>query len=89
MRSAYPYSIPPVACPAKDMSQKLNPWRVLEFFRVEALLRSQKVMDLYKDNGTDEQFRSLYKVEKGWEVLRGAHHVYLSLDDPGADTAKG
>jgi hypothetical protein len=39
------------------MAQKLDPWRVLEFFRVEALLRNQKVMDLYKDKGTDEQFR--------------------------------
>jgi len=43
----YPYKILPVVCPTQTDAEALDPWFVLEFFRVEALLRSNKVTKLY------------------------------------------
>jgi len=82
---SYPYSIPPVDCPDPEDLKKLDPWDVLEFFRIEALLRSQRVMKLYKqsyaswnkkDLHTDELLTT-YGVWGGWQVLEGTHHYFL------------
>ena len=41
----YPYNLDLVEDP--EAIRKLDPWHVLEFFRREALLRSQRVQHLY------------------------------------------
>ncbi len=43
-----PYKIQPAVCPSKEAANELDPWVVQEFFRVEALLRSEIVMRLYQ-----------------------------------------
>ncbi len=83
----YPYEIPPIEY-LKDRNPKnLNPWDVQELFRVEALLRSKTVMDLYRQSFSSSQKRSQltdslyvhYSVFPGWWVLKGRHH-YLMRD---------
>ncbi len=77
----YPYIIPDIQCPASETVTQLDPWYVLEFFRIEALLRSKTVMDLYQktfkswnrlDHNTDT-FMATYKVVGGWKVFEGVH----------------
>lgn len=43
----YSYEIPPIPSLSPDVIKRLDPWAVLEFFRIEALLRSDKIKDLY------------------------------------------
>ena len=43
-----PYKIPPVTCPSDQDLQRLDSWRTLEFFRIEALLRSERIWALWK-----------------------------------------
>lgn len=45
--SPYPYNVLPAMCPSEKDAEILDPWFILEFFRVEALLRSKRVMKLY------------------------------------------
>ena len=54
----YPYDIPPPPKP-EQISKALNKrdlWNALEFFRIEALLRSQSAWDLYR-NASQRAFR--------------------------------
>ena len=68
----YPYVIPRVECPPPEIIRKLNPWNVLEFFRIELLLRSRKVMAIYEELGdTIEGSGKLIEAYRfGWYVLR-------------------
>ena len=78
----YPYEIPSIEYLKERDPNILNPWDVQEFFRVEALLRSKTVMDLYRDTFSSPKKRiqptdSLYMrylVFPGWLVLKGHHH---------------
>ncbi|MDR4470335.1 MAG: hypothetical protein MRJ68_18895 [Nitrospira sp.] len=81
----YPYTIPQVICPDAATVKKLDPWFVLEFFRIEALLRSKTVMNLHrttfhswniKDNNTDT-FMAAYKVVGGWRALDREHQTFF------------
>lgn len=75
----YPYKIPPVDCPSQEILNQLTPWHVLEFLRVEALLRTSTVADIYKSNLTQkEKQRKLYSIYRiYWDVFEGWHHQYL------------
>jgi len=46
----YPYEIPPVISPDSTTAKKLDLWDILEFLRIEALLRSPRVTQFYKEN---------------------------------------
>ena len=62
---------------------------MLEFFRIEALLRSKTVIDLYRmthkrSNKKKNQTNTLmdtYKVVGGWRVLDGVHHRFFLHQD--------
>lgn len=58
----YLWDIPPVSPPDPDVEKKLDPWDILEFLRIEALLRSSLVMELYKKN--EDFFK---EVDRYWE----------------------
>lgn len=76
----YPYKILPVQCPTPVVLKQLNPWNVQEFFRVELLLRSRTLMDSYRTSPPSPENNLLLFWNHGvtWEVLKGAHHRYLS-----------
>jgi len=65
----------------------------LEFFRIEALLRSETIMNKYENDPTCEEECPLdfqYDVEFGWKILQGAHAILLLQDDkPHAYLAQG
>jgi hypothetical protein len=87
---AYPYSISEVICPPDHVIKKIDPWQALEFFRIEALLRSPAVHQLYREaqrhgkttsSGVkkDDFFLfSLYGIS--WGILKGEHHLLLRPD---------
>jgi len=81
----YPYEIPSIEYLKERDPKLLNPWFVQEFFRIEALLRSPKVMKLYtktysiskKRKSTTDCLYENYLVNPGWSALTGFHHAYL------------
>ena len=77
----YPYPILPVSCPNSEVLPQLDVWAVQEFFRIECLLRSEAVMNLYRTEGVTPQSQVLVLWEFGfpWSVFQGSHHIYLSL----------
>jgi hypothetical protein len=71
--------------PTGNDLKETDPWMALEFFRIEALLRAEKVWKLcekhlpsYKfgDASTDKLFLE-YGVVTGWQVLAQAHHFLI------------
>ena len=78
-RRRHPYRIPPVSCPDAATLKRLDPWHVQEFFRVELLLRSQPVMDLYRSEeiSPTSSMKLLLQYGFGWEVLGGAPYHCL------------
>jgi len=94
----YPYEIPSIEY-LKERGKNLDPWDVQEFFRIEALLRSEKVAKLYEqtfETGKSKTtFGNLefyvdfleknYKVSLGWRVLKGIHHNLILM----SETRKG
>lgn len=70
----YPYRIlmPKVD---KNALGSVSLWDALEFFRIEALLRSENVQSLYEENATGEILYEKYGFT--WGALAGEHHRYL------------
>jgi len=90
----YPYQIPPVEIFDPTTEGDLEQWEVLEFFRIEALLRSAEVMTLYQKKPPNpcpdstllsDSLWMNFAVPFGWNVLEGFHH--LSLIPGGMDKA--
>jgi len=90
----YPYQILPVEIFDPKTEGNLDQWEVLEFFRIEALLRSSEVMTLYKkkprkpcpdSTRISDSLLMNFAVPFGWNVLEGFHH--LSLIPGGMDKA--
>ncbi|MCH8041692.1 MAG: hypothetical protein IH977_15315 [Nitrospinae bacterium] len=77
----YPYEILPVPAELLEASslKNLDPWRILEFLRIEALLRSETVMNQYSEPGLQfgHWLRETYHVGVPTFVLGGSHHIYL------------
>lgn len=48
-KNPYPFKIPKIHRPPPELLNQLDPWAILEFFRVEALLRSKKIHQIYRD----------------------------------------
>jgi len=83
--SASPYSYRILPPPHLDKSAlaKLSPWAALEFFRIEAWLRSEEVQKLYSEGAG---WRELQKYQMTGDELQGRHHHYLTplrLEDSG------
>lgn len=80
-----PYPHPLLPLPALDMAmiKLLDPWNVWEVFRVEALLRSETVMQLFiaRPIGSPDESKELFsRYGIGWNVLQGSHHHYLEAE---------
>ena len=75
----YPYRIPLAKCPDPAAIKKLDQWNVQEFIRIELLLRSQTVMELYniEGSGSPNTVKLIREFGFRWNVLEGAHHNYL------------
>ncbi len=77
----YPYKIPPVPYPSEEAVKQLDPWDdILEFFRIEALLRSKKVHLLFKRKRRGQPGHDINLFQKfgfTWKVLKGEHHYRL------------
>lgn len=58
-----PYKILQATCPSEEAANQLDPWIVLEFFRVEALLRSEIVIRLYQKDKASGHLGHLKKEE--------------------------
>jgi len=84
---SYPYPIPQVKCPPDAILQKIDPWEALEFFLNEALLRSSKVHELYREAEataknhsnklSDYDFLLFDPHGITWTVITGEHHELL------------
>ncbi len=70
-----PYDIPPAPQLDPETLKKLDLWNALEFFRVEALLRSKSVWTLYQQ-ASRRKSKSVCPVERRgrWKLL--SSHVY-------------
>jgi len=74
----YPYTILPFPGDPNKISQS-NPLCVNIYFLGEALLRSPKAMDAYREGY--EHYRShLRKLGIGYDLLKGEHHFFLTMD---------
>jgi len=87
-RNSYPYRIPSLEHLKERLLKKLEPAKVQEFCRIEALLRSKKVANLYEETFLNKKPGNLqtdslylnYLVFPGWAVLNGCHHDFLTND---------
>ena len=72
----YPYTIPHATCPNPATMKKLDAWHVQEFFRIELLLRSRIVMEMYQpeDTALDSpgSLTLMLRYGFGWCVTRRA-----------------
>ena len=77
----YPYTIPHATCPNPATMKKLDAWHVQEFFRIELLLRSRIVMEMYQpeDTALDSpgSLTLMLRYGFGWYVLQGAPYHCL------------
>jgi len=94
--TSYPYKIPPLPTFFLQTLTHCGSWEALEFFRIEALLRSKKVMEVYRrtykkyiktNRTTDKLFASTtdklftdFAVHDGWKVLNGSHHKLICIE---------
>jgi len=89
--TSYPYTIPPLPTFFPQALTHNGSWEALEFFRIEALLRSKKVMEVYrrtykkdtKTNRTPDNLFMDFAVKDGWNVLNGSHHKLISIEPIG------
>ncbi|MDR4470396.1 MAG: hypothetical protein MRJ68_19220 [Nitrospira sp.] len=72
--SPYPYSI---QIPKIDQNsiKQLDLWAALEFFRIEALIRSKEVQRLYLEGASGETLYRRHGIL--WDMLEGWHHHLL------------
>ena len=85
-----PYTIPPVLPPDPATLKQVDSANILEFFRVEALLRSATVMALYEKAYKRDSAEKIDSADKSmelwarywitWDVLKGIHYRYLHLE---------
>lgn len=79
-KRTYPFIIPEVHCPPPETLEKLAPWGILEFFRVEALLRSKKIHQIYRRRKREAVDFKIMGPKYGFdfdEVLDEARHHNL------------
>lgn len=81
----FPYTHPLPTLPRlkEGLIKTLDPWNVWEVFRIEALLRSKTVMQLFsaRPAGSPEESKELLsRYGISWDVLEGAHHYYLEAE---------
>jgi len=91
-RQQYPYTIQPIplgGVPLKKVAKsaladsKLNPLQVEEFFRIEALLRSMEMMDLYRKHKAEADREVLaYRKAKGYVSFVMGNLLWKRFDIP-------
>lgn len=76
----YPYRIPEVKCPEVAVLKRLDPWHLLEFIRIEVLLRSSTVHRFFTQRKGSKNMEAQLFMKYGfmWSVLKGSHHRYLT-----------
>jgi hypothetical protein len=75
----YPYRILPAKPPAASIIKRLDPLAVIQFFRIEALLRSEGVMERYKRKQCEHNKLLWHEHSIIDDVLNGVHHRLLSV----------
>jgi len=84
--TGYPYPIAPIAYLKDKVLKHPNTPAVLEFFRIEALLRSKKVIEKYKTLTAKKDMKESEVARvcglPGNGVWQGVHHAYLLENDP-------
>lgn len=84
----YPYNIPAFYPPPKHVISKyLTPQVLLDFLKVEALLRSEEVNKAYK-SGKSPKARLLISYGISLDVLKGQHHAPFTLATEFSDFAR-
>jgi len=85
----YPYPVPGLSPLEPETVKHVNPWAVLEFLRIEALLRSKTVMELYRSEGPrlESGVKLMLRYRVNWSVLEGSHHRYLDAPSSSLETA--
>lgn len=79
-RNSYPYHIPSIEHLKDKELKDPSSNDVWEFFRIEALLRSKGLIDLYQETfgpGAKKDYREIikeYGILDRWEILKGSHH---------------
>lgn len=77
----YLWDIPPASFPEADKENELDPWNVLEFLRIEALLRSPQVMELFKRNSEyHEEMQKYLTLEESGQAIT-SYPSTLALKD--------
>lgn len=78
-RHPYPYPLPGLSPLEPEVVRNFNPWAVLEVLRIEALLRSKGVMELYRSEGPTpgSGLKLMLRYRVNWSVLEGSHYRYL------------
>lgn len=87
-----PYTLRPIPDLSSEVLEKVDPWEAMEFFRIEALLRSHTIWEKYRRwnnlspaeraDPYNDPLSVEYHVESGWKVLEGTHHRYLRAHEP-------
>jgi len=84
--TGYPYPIAPIAYLKNKALKHPNTPAVLEFFRIEALLRSEKVIEKYKTLTAKKDMKESEVAPQcglpGDGAWYGVHHAYLLEKDP-------
>lgn len=75
----YPYPLPELSPLDPQAVKNVTPWAVLEVLRIEALLRSKTVMELYRSEGPrlESSVKLMLRYRVNWSVLEGSHYRYL------------
>lgn len=78
-RDPYPYPLPELSPLEPETVENVNPWALLEVLRIEALLRSKTVMELFRSEGPTlgSGVKLMLRYRVNWSILEGSHHRYL------------
>jgi len=73
------YSITPLPTLTAEQLATLDRSKMDECFRIEFLLRSEHLQDLFRRDRkrTGNALRERYKILDGWDILKGSHHTLL------------
>ena len=90
-RHPYPYPLPSLSSLEINTLKNVTPWAIGEILRIEALLRSKTVMELYRREGStlESSVKLMLKYRVNWNVLEGSHYCYLDAPSSVETAAPG
>jgi len=70
-RDPYPYPLPELSPLEPETVENVNPWALLEVLRIEALLRSKTVMELFRSEGPTlgSGVKLMLRYRVNWSIL--------------------